>query len=165
MKLSEIARRLNCVLEGDGELEITGVAGLEQAGPSELTFLANPRYAPRLSGSRAGAVIVSPEVGPIGQAALRSPNPYLSFARALELFYRPPRPATGIHPQAVIAASARLGKNASVGPFVFIDEDVEIGDNAVLHSTWPSIGERASGTIFTPIATPWSASTAGSGTG
>ncbi len=134
MKLSEIAKELSCALDGDGAVEITGVAGMDQAGPSELTFLANPRYASRLSQSRAAAVIVSPEGGPVGRAALRSPNPYLCFARALEMFYRPPRPAPGVHPQAAIAAGARLGKNASVGPFVFIDEDVEIGDNAVLHS-------------------------------
>ena len=134
MKLSEIAERLSCVLEGDGGLEITGLAGMEQAGPSELTFLANPRYAPRLSQTRAAAAIVSPEVGPIGRAALRSPNPYLCFAQAVELFYRHPRPAPGVHPLAAIAPSARLGKNTSVGPFVSIDEDVEIGDNAVLHS-------------------------------
>ncbi|MGH2524518.1 MAG: UDP-3-O-(3-hydroxymyristoyl)glucosamine N-acyltransferase, partial [Anaerolineales bacterium] len=134
MKLAEIATRLNCVLEGDGELVITGVAGMEHAGPSQLTFLANPRYAPKLKHSRASAVIVSPEVGPVGLAALRSPNPYLSFAQALELFYRPPRPAPGVHASAAIASGARLGKNPSVGPFVFIDEDVVIGDNAVLHS-------------------------------
>ena len=134
MKLSEIAKQLSCALDGDGAVEITGVAGMDQAGPSELTFLANPRYASRLSRSRAAAVIVSPEGEPAGRAALRSPNPYLCFAQALELFYRPPRPAPGVHPQAAITADARLGKNASVGPFVFIDEDVEIGDNAVLHS-------------------------------
>ena len=134
MKLSEIARQLSCALDGDGAVEITGVAGMDQAGPSELTFLANPRYASRLSRSRAAAVIVSPEGDPVGRAALRSPNAYLCFARALELFYRPPRPAPGVHPQAAITAGARLGKNASVGPFIFIDEDVEIGDNAVLHS-------------------------------
>ena len=134
MKLFEIAKQLSCALDGDGAVEITGVAGMDQAGPSELTFLANPRYASRLSRSRAAAVIVSPEGGPVGRAALRAPNPYLCFARALELFYRPPRPAPGVHPQAAITAGARLGKNASVGPFVFIDEDVEIGNNAVLHS-------------------------------
>lgn len=134
MKLAEIARQLNCALEGDGELEITGVAGMEHAGPSQLTFLANPRYAPKLKHSRATAVIVSLEVGPVGLAALRSPNPYLSFAQALELFYRPPRPAPGVHPSAAVAPGARLGRNPSVGPFVFIDEDVVIGDNALLHS-------------------------------
>jgi UDP-3-O-[3-hydroxymyristoyl] glucosamine N-acyltransferase len=135
MKLREIAERLDCVLEGDGDKEVLGVAGMEQAGPDQLTFLSNPRYAPRLKHSRAGAVIVAPGAGAeIPMPVLRSSNPYLTFARALELFYQPPRPAPGIHPTTVIAPSARLGGNASVGPFVFIDEDVEIGGNAVLHS-------------------------------
>jgi UDP-3-O-[3-hydroxymyristoyl] glucosamine N-acyltransferase len=135
MKLREIAERLDCVLEGNGEKEILGVAGMEQAGPDQLTFLSNPRYAPRLKHSRAGAVILAPGAGAeIPMPVLRSSNPYLTFARALELFYQPPRPAPGIHPTAVIAPSARLGGNTSVGPFVFIDEDVEIGGNAVLHS-------------------------------
>ncbi len=136
MKLSTIAEKLGCSLEGNGELEISGVSGMEQAGPGELTFLSNPRYAPKLKHSRAGAAIISPEAGaaPAGMPVLRSSNPYLAFAQALELFYQPPRPPAGIHPAAAIAASARIGANASIGPFVFIDEDVEIGDNAVLHS-------------------------------
>ena len=108
---------------------------LEQARETELTFLANPRYAPKLKYTRAAAVILSADAGPVvpGVAALRSPHPYLSFARALELFYQPPRPAVGIHPLAVISAGVRVGKNPSIGPFVFIDRDVEIGDNVVLH--------------------------------
>lgn len=134
MKLSAIAEKLNCVLEGNGELEITGVAGMEQAVPGELTFLSNPRYAPKLKHTRAAAVIVSREVENPPVPALRSSNPYLSFAQALELFYQPPRPAPGIHPMAAISPKARVGKNASIGPFVSIDDDVEIGDNAVLHS-------------------------------
>jgi UDP-3-O-[3-hydroxymyristoyl] glucosamine N-acyltransferase len=136
MKLSEIAIRTNCQLEGDGELEITGVTGLEQAGPSELSFLSNPKYALKLKHSRAGAVVLAPNVAVPRPtlAVLRSPNPYLAFAQALELFYQPPRPAPGIHPWASIAPGARLGKNASIGSFAFIDDDVEIGDNAVLHS-------------------------------
>ncbi len=134
MKLSEIAARLNCVLEGDGELEITGVAGMEQAGPSELTFLANPRYASRLKHTRAGAVLVSPEAGAAGRPALRTQNPYLCFARALELFYQAPRPAPGIHPLAWISPRAKIGKDPSIGPFVCIAEGVEIGGNVVLHS-------------------------------
>ena len=98
MTLSEIAGRLGCRLEGNGGLEITGVAGLEQAGPSELAFLSNPRYASLLKSTKAGAVIVADKVDTGGRPALRSDNPYLAFAQALELFYQPPRPAPGIHP-------------------------------------------------------------------
>jgi UDP-3-O-[3-hydroxymyristoyl] glucosamine N-acyltransferase len=136
MKLSEIAAKTNCTVEGDGALEITAMSGLEQAGPTEISFLSKPRYAHKLKHTRAGAVIVSldTDVPKPGPAALRSPNPYLAFAQALELYYQPPRPCPGIHPWASIAASARIGKNASIGPFVFIAEDVQIGDNAVLHA-------------------------------
>jgi UDP-3-O-[3-hydroxymyristoyl] glucosamine N-acyltransferase len=133
MRLSEIAKTLNCELAGDGALEITGVAGLEEAGPTELTFLSNPRYLPRVKMTRAGAIIIGREVARPSLPALVSENPYLDFARALELFYQPPRPKPGIHPAAVIAESARLGEGASVGPYAVIGENVSIGARAVLH--------------------------------
>jgi UDP-3-O-[3-hydroxymyristoyl] glucosamine N-acyltransferase len=136
MKLHEIAKILGCELAGDGEIEVSGVAGLEEAGPSELSFLSNPRYAPKLASSRAAAIIVGRDAGgspPEGVALLVSSNPYFDFARALELFYQPPRPAQGIHPTAVIAATAVVGDGASVGPYVVIGDQVRIGKNAVLH--------------------------------
>jgi UDP-3-O-[3-hydroxymyristoyl] glucosamine N-acyltransferase len=133
MKLREIADRLGCRLIGDGEVEITGVAGIEQAGPSELTFLANPKYAPKLKHCRAAAILVSEPVAKLAIRCLVSENPYLDFARALELFYQPPRPAPGIHPTAVISPSARLGENASIGAYAVIGDDVAVGRNAVLY--------------------------------
>ena len=84
-------------------LEITGVAGMEQAGPSELTFLANPKYAHKVKHTRAGAVLVAAPVDGLAAAQLISTNPYLDFARALAMFYQPPRPAPGIHPPACVA--------------------------------------------------------------
>ncbi|MBI3667548.1 MAG: UDP-3-O-(3-hydroxymyristoyl)glucosamine N-acyltransferase [Acidobacteria bacterium] len=134
MKLSEIARILGCRLEGEGEVEITGVAGVEEAGPSELTFLSNPRYIPKVQTTRAAAIIVGRDAGAQRIPALVSENPYLDFARALELFYRPPRPAPGIHPTAVIASTAELGEGASIGPYVVIGDRVRIGRRAVLHA-------------------------------
>jgi len=134
MKLGEIADRLGCQLEGDANLEITGVAGIEEAEPGQLTFLANPRYRRTLATTRASAIVVSREEGPLPMAALRSGNPYLDFARAIELFYRPPRYAPGIHPTAVVAPSAHIGPGGHIGPYCFVDEEVEIGRNAVLHS-------------------------------
>ena len=110
MKLCEIAARLDCELAGGGEIEITGVAGMERAGPGELTFLANPKYAHKVKHTRAGAILVSEAErdvsGPAGLSRLVSGNPYLDFARALELFYQPPRPAPGIHPLAFVAETA-----------------------------------------------------------
>ena len=134
MKLKEIAERLDCALEGNGEMEITGVNSLERAEPGDLTFLANRKYTPLLQTTRAGAVLIAKDFGPVSQPALRCDDPYLAFAKALEFFYRPPRPPVGIHPTAVIAPSAKIGSLGSIGPFVFIGEDVEIGSNAVLHS-------------------------------
>ncbi len=133
MKLREIADYLECELVGDGEIEITGVAAIEQAGPTELTFLANPKYAPKVRDTRAAAILASEPVRVRPIATLVSQNPYLDFARALELFYRPPRPEPGIHPLAWIAPSARIGENAYVGPFAVIGEDVVIGRNARIY--------------------------------
>jgi UDP-3-O-[3-hydroxymyristoyl] glucosamine N-acyltransferase len=133
MKLREIAAALGCRLEGDGEIEIAGVAGMEQAGPTELTFLANPKYAPKVKHSRAAAILVYQPIGGLPIASLVSANPYLDFARALALFYQPPRPAPGIHPLASIAATAEIGEGVSIGPFVAVGERVRIGRNATLH--------------------------------
>jgi len=140
MKLSEVAQKLGCRLEGDPNIEITGVSGIDHAGPGQITFLANRRYFPLLKTTRASAVLVQdgiatqrgPGLPPL--AALRSANPYLAFAHAIELFYQPPRYAPGVHPTAVIAASARIADGAHIGPYCFVEEDVQIGKNAVLHS-------------------------------
>jgi len=133
MRLKTLAERLGCHLAGDGEIEITGVAGMEHAGPSELTFLANPKYAHKVKHTHAGAILASEVMGAAAIATLVSSSPYLAFARALELFYQPPRPAPGVHPLAWISPSATLGENASIGPFAVVGERVTIGRDAVLH--------------------------------
>jgi UDP-3-O-[3-hydroxymyristoyl] glucosamine N-acyltransferase len=133
MKLSELARALACELHGDGSIEISGVAGMEHAGPSELTFLANPKYAHKVKHTRAAAVLVAKVIADFPAAQLFSTNPYLDFARALGLFYEPPKPADGVHPLASVAKSARIGEHASIGPFAVIGENVTIGRNAMIH--------------------------------
>ncbi|MBL8220998.1 MAG: UDP-3-O-(3-hydroxymyristoyl)glucosamine N-acyltransferase [Bryobacterales bacterium] len=133
MKLGEIAERLGCVLAGNGDLEISGVAGMEQAGPTELTFLSNPKYAPKAKKTRAGAMLVQEPIAGLDISFLISKNPYHDFARALELFYQPPRPNPGIHPTAAIAASATIGEGASIGAYAVIGEGVTVGANAVIH--------------------------------
>lgn len=133
MKLRELAAALGCTVIGDGELDITGVRGMEQAGPSELTFLANPKYAHKVKDTRAGAILVTAPVSGQAITSVVSANPYHDFARALAMFYQPPRPAPGIHPLASIAASAILGEGASIGPFAVVGERVRIGNKAVLH--------------------------------
>src|SRR5579872_5203975 len=103
MKLLAIAEALGCQLEGDGELEISGVLGMEHAAAGHLTFLANPKYAHKVKNTKASAILVSEPLRGQEIACLVSANPYLDFARALALFYQPPRPPAGIHPLAYVA--------------------------------------------------------------
>lgn len=140
MKLSELAQKLSCRLEGSPNLEVSGVAGIERAGPGQVTFLANRKYFSLLKTTRASAVLLEENVSverdssqpPL--AALRSSNPYLAFAHALELFYQAPKYAPGIHATAIIAKTAKIGEGTHIGPYCYVDEDAEIGRNAVLHS-------------------------------
>jgi UDP-3-O-[3-hydroxymyristoyl] glucosamine N-acyltransferase len=140
MRLSEIAQKLSARLDGDPATEIHGVSGIESAEHGHLTFLANRRYFPLLKTTRASAVLIEDDVlldrAPDAPklAALRTSNPYLAFAHAIELFYQPPQYVPAIHPTAVIAKSAKIGANPHIGPYCYIDEDAEIGRNAVLHS-------------------------------
>jgi len=134
MKLDDLAARLGCTLEGAGDLDITGVAGMDEARESQLTFLSNPKYRRKLQSTRAAAIIVAPDVQAPGRTLLRSENPYLAFAKALELFRPPSRPPAGIHPTAVIASDAKLGRNPSIGPYVVIEEGAVLGDDCVLKS-------------------------------
>jgi UDP-3-O-[3-hydroxymyristoyl] glucosamine N-acyltransferase len=140
MKLLEVAQKLGARLEGDGNVEITGVAGIDHAVPGHLTFLANRRYSPMLKTTCASAVLledgVTVERGAQHKplATLRTANPYLAFAQAIELFYQPPAYIPGIHPTAVIAKTARIGQRGHIGPYCFVDEHAQIGDDAVLHS-------------------------------
>ena len=133
MKLNEIAARLDCVLKGDGNVEINRVIGIEQAEPGDLTFVSNPKYVSRARTTGASGVIVAPDFPDIPAATLRHPNPYLTFAHAIELFYQAPQQMPGIDPSARIAATAKIGEDASIGPFVVIDDDVEIGDYCTIY--------------------------------
>jgi UDP-3-O-[3-hydroxymyristoyl] glucosamine N-acyltransferase len=133
MKLSAIAKALQARLEnGSPDTEISGLNGVEHAGPGELTFVSNPKYAAAARNTRASAVIVSEDFPAVPAAMLRTKDPYLTFARALELFHKPLRYSPGTHPTAVVHASAKIAADAHIGPYVVIGENVEIGKNAVL---------------------------------
>jgi len=133
MKLSALASALHARLDnGSPDIEITGLNGIEQAGPGELTFVSNPKYASAARTTRASAVIVSDEFPAIPAAMLRAKNPYLTFAHALELFHPLTQYAAGVHPTSVVDASARIGAGAHIGPYVVVGEGVSIGANAVL---------------------------------
>jgi UDP-3-O-[3-hydroxymyristoyl] glucosamine N-acyltransferase len=133
MKLSQIASALNARLEnGSPDTEITGVAGIDEAVAGQITFVANRKYAAAARTTQASAVIVADDFPAISTAMLRCTNPYLTFARAIELFYQPPRYGPGVHSTAVIHSSAKIGAHAHIGPYVVVDENAEIGRNAVL---------------------------------
>jgi UDP-3-O-[3-hydroxymyristoyl] glucosamine N-acyltransferase len=132
MKLATLAAQLGAELRGDAELEVTGVKGIEDAGPSEVTFVANPRYAALARRTHAAAVLVEPGFQEISAATLRVKNPYLAFSRALGFFYQPPVYNPGIHPTASIDPSAVIGEDAHIGAYVVIGPGVVIGTHAVL---------------------------------
>jgi UDP-3-O-[3-hydroxymyristoyl] glucosamine N-acyltransferase len=134
MKLGDLAARLACQLEGASDIEVSGVAGMDEASPSDLTFFSNPKYRAKLKTTRAAAIIAGVDVATPGRPLLRSNNPYLTFAKALEIFYQPYRPPAGIHSTAVIAPDAKIGRNASIGPYVVIEDGVALGDDCVLKS-------------------------------
>ena len=132
MKLRELSERLGCRLEGDGDVEIVRVAGIEHAQTGDLTFLANSKYESALAATRASAVLLRDEAPAAPCAMLRTPDPYLAFARAVGLFAPEWRPAAGVHPMAAVAQDARIGRNVSIGAFVSVGEGAAIGDNTVV---------------------------------
>ncbi|MBE3098590.1 MAG: UDP-3-O-(3-hydroxymyristoyl)glucosamine N-acyltransferase, partial [Planctomycetes bacterium] len=133
MKLTDLAARLDCRLVGDGAIEVTRVAGITHAGPGDLTFLANPRYAPALGSTRASAVILGDEAAEAPCAMLRSPDPYLAFARAIGLLTQKVAPRAGVDPLAAVAADAQIGPEVSIGPFVSIDAGAAVGDRTIIY--------------------------------
>jgi UDP-3-O-[3-hydroxymyristoyl] glucosamine N-acyltransferase len=131
--LKDIASRLQLVVEGDGDAEITGCAPIDEAGPKDLTFVGNPRYARLLDASRAGAVILAPGTSRAVGNVLRAASPQVAFAAALALFDTRPAVRAGIHPTAVIDDSATIGADCHVGAYVVVGEGVTLGDCSVLY--------------------------------
>jgi UDP-3-O-[3-hydroxymyristoyl] glucosamine N-acyltransferase len=133
VKLRDLAERLRCRLEGDGSLDIERVVGLDEAGPGDVTFLANPRYLQAARTTKATAIILAEDAPAAPCAMLRSTDPYQSFADALALLGPDETSPPGIHPTAVVGSDARLGQDVSIGPLVVVGEGAEIGDRVVLH--------------------------------
>ncbi len=132
LTLDEIARLVGGKVIGDGATAILGVNGLREASPGEIAFLANPKYAPYLESTRASAVIVAEGIGsPIPAVAVR--NPDLAFALVAERFNgEPVRLPTGVHPSAVVAGTAKLGRDVAVGAHAVVEEGAVVGDGTVL---------------------------------
>jgi UDP-3-O-[3-hydroxymyristoyl] glucosamine N-acyltransferase len=133
MQLSELAERLGCRLVGDGSVEIRRVASIEQAGEGDLTFFANPKYAPALRRTRASAVILGDDAPGAPCPMLRTRHPYLAFANALSFFVSAVHPAPGIHKLSAVASDAVLGHQVSIGPFSAIGCGARVGDRTVIY--------------------------------
>jgi UDP-3-O-[3-hydroxymyristoyl] glucosamine N-acyltransferase len=134
MTLSELAKILGAELRGDGTIEIRGIRGIEEAGPDEVTFVSNKKYVGLAKTTNAAAVLVELGFPEIAAATLRIADPYLAYAKTIELFYREPAYPPGVHPTAVIAPTARVGPRAHVGAYVVIGEHTIVGSDAVLHA-------------------------------
>ena len=126
-----MAETLGTRLQGE-DILITGVNTLDEAGPSELSFLANPKYAQQLATTRAGAVIVRPEHADEVKNALICEDPYPTFARAIGMFAAPQGSFHGVSPLASISPEAELGEGCIVYPFVYIAHRARIGAGCTL---------------------------------
>ncbi|MBI3651344.1 MAG: UDP-3-O-(3-hydroxymyristoyl)glucosamine N-acyltransferase [Acidobacteria bacterium] len=134
MKLAEVANRLSCTLEGDGNIEIHGVATLEDACAGQLSFLTNVKYHNEAKKTLASALIVDSQSPSFGKAVLRHHNPYLIFAKSLNLFYPAMPLSPSIHPSALIASTTTLGEGVSIGAYTVIGERVSLGNRVVIES-------------------------------
>ena len=132
-KLKELAEWVDGTVVGDGEIEISGVESLEEARAGQITFISNPKYLSHLSKTNASAVIVSKEVTQADKPLLCVTNPQLAFAKVLTLFSRKPYQPKGIDSKAWISPTARLGKDVTVYPFVYIGDRCSIGDRATFY--------------------------------
>ena len=147
MKLFEIAERLSCKLEGDGSVDIRSVATLDSARDGDLSFLTNPKYHNDAKQTKASALIAGYDCPPMTLSILRHENPYLAFAKAIEIFFSETKVPPSIHHTAYVAESVTIGRDVYVGPFAYIGERVVLGDGVRLHARCviheqATIGER-----------------------
>jgi UDP-3-O-[3-hydroxymyristoyl] glucosamine N-acyltransferase len=136
--LSELAQHVGGRIIGDGRVLIRKVAPIEEAGPGEITFLANPRYTSFLTSSKASAVIVGPGVvaqspTQYGTGYLETTDPYVAFAKILQLFNPPAGYSQQISAQAAIDPTADLAVDVTIFPYVFVGKGVHVGTGTVLH--------------------------------
>lgn len=143
MKIFELVEKIGGVLDGDGNIEIHGVAGISEARACEISFVANPKYASLAASTKAGAVIVSEDWKEECPAVLlRVKDPDAAFAQVATLFYTPvPAPVPGVHPTAVVAEDVELGEGVSIGPMCVVEAGVKIGANSTV-SAQCYIGHR-----------------------
>ncbi|HEY3308157.1 MAG TPA: UDP-3-O-(3-hydroxymyristoyl)glucosamine N-acyltransferase [Desulfuromonadaceae bacterium] len=131
--LRELADFLGGTVQGDENYQVNGLAPLETAGPDKITFLANPKYAPKVAETRAGAVLMAPGNETFGRNIIEVSDPYLSFAKLLTLFYVQPHPVLGVMPEAILGSNISLGDSVSIYPGAIVGNNVTIGDRCVIH--------------------------------
>jgi UDP-3-O-[3-hydroxymyristoyl] glucosamine N-acyltransferase len=132
LTVRELAQKLNCLYEGNGETKIWGVSSLELAKEGDLVFLAHRKLRGLLEETKASAVVLRPEEIFERLPVIRSENPHITFIQAIEFFWKPYRPEPGIHSSAIISPSAKIGKDVSIGVLAYIGEDVEIGARSII---------------------------------
>ncbi len=131
--LGELAAELGGVVVGDPDVRIKGVAGIREALPGDITFLANARYRAYLSETAASAVLVGRDETSAPVALVQVDNPYLAFQRVVRIFRPDPyRPEPGVHPTAVVHPEATLGEGVSIGPWCVIERGARVGDRTVI---------------------------------
>ncbi len=141
--LKEIAQLIDGEVVGDGDIVITGISGIREAEAGDLTFLANPRYAPLMDTTKAAAIITSRETAAAPRPMIRTDNPSMAFARVISILMpNDQKYPSGIHPTAAIGKNVKLGEDVALQPYVVIDDDAVIGDRTIIYAG-TYIGNRA----------------------
>lgn len=131
--LKELADLVGGDVVGDGATRICGVAGIDDALPGDITFIANPKYLKKVETTRASAIICSPDCGLVSKPLLTIKNPYLAYAKIVQLFH-PPIPETGtVDKRAIIGSRVHIGTAVTIYPFVYIGSDCVIGDGTTIY--------------------------------
>jgi UDP-3-O-[3-hydroxymyristoyl] glucosamine N-acyltransferase len=134
IRLADLAQALSLPLEGDADVVLSGVAPLDRAGPSDLSFIRSPAFAEALAASRAGALVALHGIDVSGRPTLRSADPSADFYRAARLLVPEPAPAPGRHATAVVAPDADVDASASLGPGCCVGAGAKVGARSVLHA-------------------------------
>ncbi len=134
LSLTKLADLVGGYVSENGDIEIAGAGGIADAGPGQITFIAEAKYVAELGTSKAAAVLAPLDAPPLRLPAVRVKNPKLAFARVLEFFYVKPYAATGINGKAAVAASATIGRDCSIHAFAVVGERVVIGDRVTIHA-------------------------------
>ncbi|WP_306533218.1 UDP-3-O-(3-hydroxymyristoyl)glucosamine N-acyltransferase [Geobacter sp.] len=131
--LRELADYLDGTVAGDESKTVTGVASLDDAADNQITFLANPRYAPKVATTGAGAVVLPPGAERHGRNAIHVANPYLAFAKLLTLFHVAPREPLGVMEEALVGHKVTMGSDVTVYPGAVVGDGVTLGDRVTIY--------------------------------